>query len=278
MKKVMRALLGIVLAAAIVVLTAMPQSAQAAETTAPAAPNCNIVYQFADGNTYTIDGLIAMSLMLVNPDGSFYIDPATNYYVLDPDKLLVFLNALQNMYPQKSSALDFWTTRDGLIHYSSSTFSNRYLNVPREMSYLPNAIMLGANEIHTPEMSCGNTYVEIDISAQHLWYYENLELKFESDVVTGNTALGHNTPTGAYYLRARMTNQTLTGANYASFVSYWMPFIGNSIGMHDATWRSSFGGNIYTYNGSHGCVNMPKAKAQELFNMIKTGTPVIVHQ
>lgn len=274
MKSVMRSVLGVLFAAVFAVLAVMPQGVEAA----PAAPNCNIVYQFADGNTYTIDGTIAMSLMMTNADGSFYIDPATNYYVVDANKLLTFLNALQAMYPQKSNALDFWSTTDGVIHYTSSAFNNRYINVPREMAYLPQAIMSGANEIHSPEMSVGNTYVEIDISSQHLYYYENLELKFESDVVTGNTRLGHNTPTGVYYLRARATNQTLTGANYASFVSYWMPFIGNSIGMHDATWRSSFGGNIYTYNGSHGCVNMPKAKAAALFNMIKTGTPVIVHQ
>lgn len=274
MKKVIRGVLGVVCAVVFAVLAAAPQSVQAA---APAAPNCNIVYQFADGNTYTIDGNIAMSLMLQNADGSYYIDPATKYYAVDPNKLLAFLNALQAMYPQKSKSLDFWTTLDGPINYGTTYFYNRFLNVPREAAYLPQAIMSGANEIRTPEMSCGNTYVEIDLSAQHLWYYENLELKLDSDIVTGNTKLQHNTPVGAFYLRARQTNQTLTGADYASFVSYWMPFIGNSIGMHDATWRRTFGGNIYTYNGSHGCVNMPKDKAAALFNLIKVGTPVLVH-
>jgi erfK/ybiS/ycfS/ynhG family protein len=59
-------------------------------------------------------------------------------------------------------------------------------------------------------------------------------------------------------------------------VSYWMPFNGN-IGLHDATWRSKFGGNIYVKNGSHGCINLPKNKAAELFAKIQKGCPVVVH-
>lgn len=277
MKKYIWNMLGMLLAAILAVLVAAPQSAQAA----PAAPDCSIVYQFADGNTYTINSAVAMSMMVTNADGSYYIDPATNYYAIDPNKLLNFLNALQVMYPQTSNACDFWGTTDGLIQFaagSSMTYTNRYLNVPREMSYLPQAIMSGAKAVRQPEMSVGNTYVEVDISAQHLYYYENLALKFESDIVTGNVSARHSTPTGVYYLRAKQTNQMLTGKNYSSHVNYWMPFIGNAIGLHDATWRSRFGGQIYQNSGSHGCVNMPPAKAAALYNMIQVGTPVVVHQ
>ena len=69
---------------------------------------------------------------------------------------------------------------------------------------------------------------------------------------------------------------TLKGAGYSSNVSYWMPFNGN-IGLHDASWRSSFGGNIYKTNGTHGCVNMPKYLAKKIFENIKAGTPVICY-
>ena len=50
-----------------------------------------------------------------------------------------------------------------------------------------------------------------------------------------------------------------------------------NIGMHDATWRSSFGGTIYKTKGSHGCINMPYEKAQELYGYIEKGTPVICY-
>ena len=55
-----------------------------------------------------------------------------------------------------------------------------------------------------------------------------------------------------------------------------MPFNWD-IGMHDATWRGSFGGGIYKYDGSHGCVNMPYSVAEAIFNNIEAGTPVVCY-
>ena len=85
------------------------------------------------------------------------------------------------------------------------------------------------------------------------------EEKVSTDCVTGNSSKGHDTPTGIYPINYLERDATLNGENYSSPVSYWMPFNGN-IGLHDASWRSSFGGNIYKYSGSHGCVNLPSEK------------------
>ena len=52
-----------------------------------------------------------------------------------------------------------------------------------------------------------------------------------------------------------------------------MPIYG-AVGLHDATWRWSFGGDIYTYNGSHGCVNLPLNTAAYIYNNVPTGTTV----
>ena len=90
------------------------------------------------------------------------------------------------------------------------------------------------------------------------------------------------TPAGVFFLKGKETNRVLRGKivngkpSYEAPVSYWMPFNGN-IGLHDATWRSKFGGNIYVNSGSHGCINLPKNKAAELFSRIKVGCPVVVH-
>lgn len=123
------------------------------------------------------------------------------------------------------------------------------------------------------------SYVIVSTADQTLYYYENGSLVLKTPVVTGKWyPKNHSTPTGTYYLRAKQTNQTLKGleddgkTKYESHVSYWMPFIGNSWGLHDATWRSSFGGSIYKYNGSHGCVNMPYSAAKNLYARIKVGT------
>lgn len=127
----------------------------------------------------------------------------------------------------------------------------------------------------------GDTYVEISISKQHLWYFKDGKELVNTPVVTGN-ANQYDTPTGTYGLSYKQQGATLKGQNadgssYESPVSYWMPFYGN-YGMHDAPWRSSFGGSIYRGGGSHGCVNMPIPAAKTLFNnLANQGTPVIVH-
>ena len=121
-----------------------------------------------------------------------------------------------------------------------------------------------------------NTYIEISISGQYLNYYEMGKLVVSSPVVTGAWGV---TPFGSYYIRNKATNVHLLGPEddpYDSFVYYWMAFIGSSYGIHDATWRGSFGGNIYQYNPSHGCVNVPYDVAEELFYRVEIGTPVYV--
>ena len=67
----------------------------------------------------------------------------------------------------------------------------------------------------------------------------------------------------------------LRGPGYASPVSYWMPFNGG-VGLHDATWRGSFGGTIYKTNGSHGCVNIPLKAAKVVYENLTYTMPIIV--
>ena len=120
------------------------------------------------------------------------------------------------------------------------------------------------------------SYIKVSIAEQKLYYYERNKLVLETNIVTGMREVSP-TPTGDYKVLSKARNVNLTGADYTSFVSYWIAFKGNSYGLHDASWRSRFGGNIYTYNGSHGCVNMPRSEVSKLYNMVEIGTPVYVH-
>ena len=119
------------------------------------------------------------------------------------------------------------------------------------------------------------TYVEVDMGEQKLYYYEDGVLKLETDVVTGNMSRKWDTPAGVNYVYGKQKNRTLRGPGYATPVNYWMPVNGN-IGLHDATWRREFGGEIYLKSGSHGCINIPKDKAGELYDMVVIGTPVVM--
>lgn len=123
-------------------------------------------------------------------------------------------------------------------------------------------------------------YIEINLSSQHMWAYQDHVSIFDSVITSGATGAGFATVTGLFDIKAKQRNRNLNGNaigyNYNVFVQYWMPFFGN-YGLHDASWRSSFGGSDYYYNGSHGCVNMPLETASWVFNWADIGTPVWVH-
>lgn len=126
------------------------------------------------------------------------------------------------------------------------------------------------------------SYVELDISRQHLWFYLNGSLLLDTDCVTGNVRDNYDTPTGVYFLTNKVRKATLRGYNkdgskYASPVEYWMPFY-RGYGLHDASWRSKFGGNIYLTSGSHGCVNLPSKMAKQLYENIDYSMPIIIYK
>ena len=119
-----------------------------------------------------------------------------------------------------------------------------------------------------------NAYINISINNQKLEYYERGKLILSSDIVTGAY---NSTPVGSFKVLNKSRNVSLKGKDYVSYVNYWIAFKGYSYGMHDASWRNSFGSNIYQYNGSHGCVNMPYNKVKELYNLVEIGTPVYIN-
>ncbi|MHC1685893.1 MAG: peptidoglycan binding domain-containing protein [Clostridiaceae bacterium] len=123
----------------------------------------------------------------------------------------------------------------------------------------------------------GKTYVEINITRQHLWFYKNGKIITQGPIVTGNPTKGNSTKVGVYMLNYKQKESILKGADYEAEVTYWMPFNGN-IGIHDANWRFSFGGDIYKSNGTHGCVNAPLYLAKTIFENIEDGTPIICYE
>ena len=123
----------------------------------------------------------------------------------------------------------------------------------------------------------GRTYIEVDVSNQHLYYYVDGEVAIETDVVTGDMSKGCGTPSGYYRAYDKQREKTLRGDDYETLVHYWMRLNNAGIGIHDAYWKHEFGGDIYKHNGSHGCINCPPDVAERLWNATKSKTPVIVY-
>lgn len=131
----------------------------------------------------------------------------------------------------------------------------------------------------------GSRYIDVDLSEQYARYYDNGQIIWESVIVSGNPNKGKSTPTGVYSGNQKASPTVLRGRiqsdgkpEYESPVKYWMPFIGNSVGFHDASWQSAYGGSRYLTNGSRGCINLPYNSAKALYGIFSSGDVVVVHR
>lgn len=182
---------------------------------------------------------------------------------------------------------EFRASRGDVVLVKYSTYGTE-LDTKEEKKYLLEALSQERTEEekHIPAYKqegfirglddIGDTYIEVDMTEQHMYYYVDGELKLDTDVVTGKTAGNRRgTPEGINFVYNKQRNRVLRGADYATPVKYWMPVKG-AVGIHDADWRSEFGGEIYKKNGSHGCINTPPKIMAELYEMVEVGTPVIM--
>ncbi len=205
---------------------------------------------------------------------------------VDKEKVRAYIDNLAYTYNTVGITRNFVTASGANVKVSGGSYGWA-INRSKETESLVQAITEGKTINKKPSYAqttpytgsddIGNTYVEIDLTKQHLWFYKNGSVIADGDIVTGNVSLKYATPEGVYKLEYKEKNSVLRGEDYAAPVDFWMPFNGG-IGMHDASWRKEFGGNIYQNGGSHGCVNCPPALAQIIFETIEPGTPIICHK
>ena len=204
---------------------------------------------------------------------------------LDRTKVREYVQQLQYEYDTFGSSREFTTSSGQTITVSGGDYG--WLIAPNDTTTkIIDTIKSGQSQTIEPEYTytgycrdtndIGNTYVEISLDQQHMWFYKDGQLIVETDVVTGCHNKGWDTKTGVYAIMYKERDATLVGEGYNSAVSYWMPFYAN-VGIHDASWRSSFGGSIYLNNGSHGCVNTPTENAATIYNNVEKGVPVVVY-
>lgn len=210
-------------------------------------------------------------------------------FILNEEKIRDYVAMLAQAFDTYDVEREFQSTRGDLITVPAGGTYGTTLDQEAEVRFLLENLLSeelhdGQATLHVPEYlrqgfvrgkdDIGGTYIEVDMTQQHMYYYVDGELVLDTDVVTGDTGRRRGTPQGVNYVYNKQRNRVLRGPGYASPVKYWMPVKG-SVGIHDAGWRSSFGGEIYKTNGSHGCINVPKDVMGELYEMVEVGTPVI---
>ncbi len=204
---------------------------------------------------------------------------------INEDKIREYVLTLDEKYSTLGRTRQFKNSYGQLSIVSGGDYGYE-ISVTGETNAIINALKNGesirrepietANSQGYRENEISGSYVEINLTTQYLWYYKDGKLITQGGIVTGDESRRRTTPQGVYKLDYKQRNATLRGPGYATPVSFWMPFNGG-IGIHDATWRRSFGGSIYKYNGSHGCVNAPYSMAQAIFNSIDESMPIICY-
>lgn len=238
--------------------------------------NTRITYHFGEEDV-VIDGDMVYGWMTIKKNGKVK---------LDEEKIRAYISSLGSKYDTIFRPRTFKTTYGQTVTIKEGDYGwwmNRSAEADeviklikkgevceREPIYYQKAAKYGSDDY-------GNTYVEVNLTAQHLFFYKDGALFLESDFVSGKDTADRRTPWGVYGITYKERDATLVGEDYETPVSYWMPFNGN-IGLHDATWRNKFGSNLYKANGSHGCINLPFYIAQRIYENIDKGTAVICYE
>ncbi len=234
-----------------------------------------ITYKFGD-DTVVLDGTRINKWIKIKKD---------NTVKIRRNKVEKFVQELHRKYDTVFTNRKFKTAYGDTVTVYGGDYG-WWMNTVKETDKLVKLIQKGAVKERTPEYrqtavsygdkDYGDTYAEVDLSGQHVFVVKNGKVVFDTACVTGNESQGHATPAGTYGITYKQRNATLRGENYATPVSYWMPFNGG-IGFHDAYWRSRFGGTLYRTGGSHGCVNLPPSSAKKIYSLVEQGTPVICY-
>lgn len=218
-----------------------------------------------------------------------YFD-SNNQLLVDYDLVYAYVSALNDEYATYNKNRQFMSTLQGEVtvppgilgwgidtEFETQTIIDDLyagIDVTRE----PATFSSGGNGNSADEI--GGTYVEIDLTYQMMYLYVDGEMVLGTDIVSGQ--LNAETVPGANAVNEMLSDTKLRGFNqfskveYATPVSYWIRFDNNAQGIHDASWQGAFGGDVWTYAGSLGCINTPYWAVETIYNNVTYGTPVIV--
>lgn len=192
------------------------------------------------------------------------------------------LDKLEHSYNTDNKTLKFKTNSGKEIDVKYVTYGKHVFR-DKETEFIKQAIKEHKSykdrypETYGFDSNIQDEYIEVSITKQHVWHYKNGKVVSDSPCVTGCVNKGHGTPKGVFYVSEKIPGKNLKGDNYVTWVNRWMRVTNGGVGLHDAYWRGNFGGNIYISNGSHGCINLPKAYAYKLYDEITTGIPVVIY-
>ena len=251
--------------------------------------SASITYTLPSGATQVLDGNTLRNWLTQDADGNYVKDETVwNQHIQE------YVAALADSVDTLGKDREFQTTNRGVITRNSNLYGwqiDQEAEIAQLTQELANSTVTtrepvySSREVSSENNGIGYTYVEMDLSQQHLWVYENGELWGETDIVSGTMTEARHTPECISTIYYKETDRQLRGPQnedgtyrWDTHVDYWMPFQDSGmIGMHDAWWQSSFGGTNYIYGGSQGCINLPPTFAAQLYEWITADVPIICY-
>ncbi len=258
--------------------------------------NVKIKYDF-NYTKETLTGKQLTKMVHVKRDGS---------YTVDEDACMKYIEKLARKYDTYNTERKFKATIQGKITVpiSSDAKYGWWLDQQQTCDQLVGLIKKGKTKkkvepiyysqgnyeftglasARSKNDDIGKTYLEVDLTNQQFWYYKKGKKIRSGYIVSGQTTSeARTTLPGVYKVWQKATNYRMKDSNadgdtWDTTCNYWNRIAIVGIGMHDSTWRGgAFGGDIYKYNGSHGCINMTYDDAKYIYDNVAMGTPVVMY-
>ena len=251
----------------------------------------SITYDIPYGDDVVLDAEDWMEWLTEDEDGTFHIDEETW-----EENLSTYASELASVADTIYRRHKFNTHNGSTVDIEGVGYYGYKVNTEKEVEQIAEDLKSGEAVSRAPiykkteaaepdsNFGFGNTYVEVSLSEQHLWVYQGGSVVVDTDFVSGNDDDKHRTPEGAYFAYDKQQDKIMRGDiqedgsyGYESHADYWIRLTGEGVGLHDAPWRSDFGGSIWQGNGSHGCINIPASVMPSVYSNVAEGTPVILY-
>ncbi len=251
----------------------------------------SITYDIPYGDDIVLDAEDWMDWLTEDEDGTFHIDEESWTENID-----VFASELASSADTIYRRHKFRTHDGDTVDVEGVGYYGYKVNTEKEVEQISEDLKSGEavsrepiykkTEAADPDSNYGfgSTYVEVALSEQHLWVYQGGSVVVDTDFVSGNDDDKHRTPEGAYFAYDKQQDKIMRGDiqadgsyGYESHADYWIRLTGEGVGLHDAPWRSDFGGSIWQGNGSHGCINIPASVMPTIYNNVAEGTPIVLY-
>jgi len=189
----------------------------------------------------------------------------------------IFFTLLSSQ-PNEAALVKFWKSQRNpqqFVQVSQSSSTQQATPKSSKSSQPANKVS-NQKPLPTPSYKEGK-YIEVDISDQRLYCWENGQLVGNFLVSTGKPSMP--TPLGQFSILSK--SRLAYSKRYRLYMPYWNQFTTAGHGIHELPyWPGGRreGSNHLGRRVSHGCIRLGIGPAEFVYNWAPVGTPVIIHR